>query len=96
MPILTHEHFDISHDREAIFLVYQRVGGSFEYNIRDQFGLLIHSSVLPDRNGDCEVALREVWANSFISKDHIYAYYGILGIFGPLEQHVHEDVLSEV
>mmetsp|Transcript_9422 Transcript_9422/g.8925 ORF Transcript_9422/g.8925 Transcript_9422/m.8925 type:complete len:221 (+) Transcript_9422:3540-4202(+) len=88
MRILTHQHHHISHHRQTILLIDQRVGGPSEDYIRDQLGLLIDASVLPDGYCHSEVVVFQVRSQVFISHDHIQPYDSILRAFGLLEEQV--------
>ena len=95
MPVLSHEHLDISHDRKTVFLVNQRVCGSLKNDVRNQSRLLVSSRVLPDWYSHCEMVVWQIRADSLVSKNHIEPYDGVLRIFSALEEHIDINVLDQ-
>ena len=52
--------------------------------------------MLSYRYSNCEMALRKVWTDYFIRKDHIYSNDCILGVLCSLKKHAHVDVLNDI
>jgi len=94
VSILPLQNLNISHNRQLVFFVNQRVRSSAEHNVGNQSSLFVGSRVLSDRNSHCEVTVRQVRAHRFVSQHHVKSYNSVLGVLGALQQHVHVDVLN--
>lgn len=52
--------------------------------------------MLSDRHCDCEVVVRQIRAHCLVSKHHIETHNRILGVFGPLKEHIDVNVLDKI
>lgn len=96
MSVLAHYYLNIRNDRKRILFINEAVCCSSEDNIRNQFGLFIHTVVLSDRYSHSEVVVLKIRSNVLISQDYIKSNYGILRVFCTLEQNIHIDMLDSL
>ena len=93
---MSHEDFDISDNREAVFFINKGVSSSLENDVRDQSGPFISSWVLSDRNSDSKMIVWKIRANGLVSKNNLKAYNRVLRVLSALEKHVDVDMLNKV